>query len=280
MFSNRHGQTSRLGPLILCYHAVASGWSGSSAVSEDVLATQLGLLARRGYVGLTFAECERRRSEGVLPTRSVVVTFDDGYASVLRAKPILEALRFPATVFVVTQFVDSEEPLTWPGIGHWLHTEYAHEMRSLTWGELETLQNGGWEVGSHTVTHRALTTLGAGDLERELLESRHAIETRIGSCVTLAYPYGVADERVASFVENSGYLAACSLSLSHRVNDRYRRARVGLYDHDRGWRLQTKITPVGRWLRTTPAVKAGPWVRTRMAASSTPWTDDRASESL
>jgi peptidoglycan/xylan/chitin deacetylase (PgdA/CDA1 family) len=190
----------------------------------------------------------------LLPTRCVVVTFDDGHASVLRAKPILEALGFPATVFVVTRFVDSEELLTWPGVDHWLQTEYAHEMRSLTWEELKTLRNSGWEVGSHTVSHPALTTLGDADLQRELLESRHAIESRIGCCRTLAYPYGVADERAAFAVEDAGYLAACTLSTSHRINGRYRRARVGLYAHDFGWRLQAKVSPVSRWLRRTPAV--------------------------
>ena len=267
-FSNPHDRTTaraRLGPLILCYHAVASGWLDSSAVSQDVLAAQLRLLARRGYVGLTFAESERRRDEGTLPKRCVVVTFDDGYASVLRAKPVLELLGFPATVFVVTHFVDSEELLTWPGVDHWLQTQYAHEMRPLTWEELESLRDSGWEIGSHTVTHPTLKALGDEELRRELRESRRAIQSRIGSCLTLAYPYGVAGERVADAVEEAGYVAACSLSFSHRINDRYRRARVGLYGDDCGWRLQAKVAPLGRWLRRTPAVDVAQWVRTRSA---------------
>lgn len=263
-FSNPHGRTSaraRLGPLILSYHAVASGWLGSSAVPADVLAAQLDLLARRGYVGLTFAECEWRLQEGTLPNRCLVVTFDDGYASVLRVKPVLEALGFPATVFVVTQFVDSGEPLSWPGVDQWLRTDHGHEMRSLTWEELETLRDGGWEVGSHTVTHPTLTALPDGELRRELVESRRAIELRLGSCRTVAYPYGAADERVANAAEDAGYFAACTLSVSHRIDEQYRRARVGIYGHDRGWRLRATVSPLGRWLRRRRVVEAAQKVR-------------------
>ena len=102
-------------PLLLAYHAVGA-WSPALAIPEHALRAQLTLLQRRGYVGLTAAEAERRRQDGTLPARTVVVTFDDGFRSVLRARPILEELGFPATVFVVTSFVESGEPLQWPGL--------------------------------------------------------------------------------------------------------------------------------------------------------------------
>src|SRR5687767_13770895 len=87
--------------IVVCYHAVSATWPSALAVSESLLAAQLSVLARRGYVGLTLEDAERRRADGRLPRRTLVITFDDGYASTLRAKPILERLGFPATVFVV-----------------------------------------------------------------------------------------------------------------------------------------------------------------------------------
>src|ERR671931_1395402 len=204
-------------PLLLAFHAVGT-WSPSVAIPEPALRAQLALLRRRGYVGLTAAEAERRRQAGTLPPRTVVVTFDDGFRSVLRARPILDEVGFPATVFVVTSFVESGEPLRWPGL------EQSED--SLGWPELELLREAGWEVGSHTVTHPLLPDLDDADLERELVYSRSTIRKRLGLCETLAYPYGRADERTAAAAARAGYLAAFTLSRVHRPDERLRRPRL------------------------------------------------------
>ena len=125
-----------MAPLIVCYHAVSSTWQSQLAIHPDVLRSQLGVLHRRGYVSLTFSEAERRRLQGTLPKRAVVITFDDGFASVLRAKPILDELGYRATLFVVTSFVELEVPLRWPGIEVWLNANTARELAPLRWGEL------------------------------------------------------------------------------------------------------------------------------------------------
>jgi hypothetical protein len=65
-----------------------------------------------------------------------VITFDDGFRSVLRARPILDEVGFPATVFAVTSFAESGEPLRWPGLEH---TE-ATDLRPLRWSDLELLR--------------------------------------------------------------------------------------------------------------------------------------------
>jgi peptidoglycan/xylan/chitin deacetylase (PgdA/CDA1 family) len=220
-------------PLLLAYHAVGS-WSPTLAIPEPALRAQLSLLRRRGYVGVTAAEAERRRQEGTLPARAVVVTFDDGFRSVLRAKPILEELGFPATVFAVTSFVDSGEPLRWPGL------EQSEE--SLGWSELELLRDAGWEVGSHTATHPLLPDLDDAELERELADSRATIQKRLGSCETLAYPYGRADERTAVAAARAGYLAAFTLGRAHRPDEPLHRPRLGLRTADLGFRLRLRLS--------------------------------------
>jgi peptidoglycan/xylan/chitin deacetylase (PgdA/CDA1 family) len=233
-------------PLLLAYHAVGAG---SVAIPERALRTQLSLLSRRGYVGLTAAEAERRRQDGTLPPRTVVVTFDDGFRSVLRAKPILDEVGFPATVFAVTSFVESGEPLRWPGL------ERSEE--SLGWSQLELLREAGWEVGSHTVTHPLLPDVGDAELERELADSRAAIRQRLDSCETLAYPYGRADERTAAAAARAGYLAAFTLGRAHRPDEPLRRPRLGLRGVDRGLRLRVRLS-TGATLarRSRPAAAA------------------------
>jgi peptidoglycan/xylan/chitin deacetylase (PgdA/CDA1 family) len=206
-------------PLIVAYHAVSSSWRSPLAITESALRSQLEYLHHSGYVGLTFADAERRTRDGTLPRRSVVVTFDDGYASNLLAAPILAEFGYPATVFVVTGFTDSGAALSWYGIEDDQQSAAA-ELRPLTWGELADLRDVGWEIGSHTVTHPLLPGLSEQELRGQLEQSRASIADRLGGCETLAYPYGVADARVADAARAAGYLAACVLTGTSRTGGR------------------------------------------------------------
>jgi peptidoglycan/xylan/chitin deacetylase (PgdA/CDA1 family) len=239
-------------PLLLSYHAVGT-WSPTLAIPEPTLRAQLALLRRRGYVGLTAAEAERRRQDGTLPARTVVVTFDDGFRSVLRAKPILDELGFPATVFAVTSFVESGELLRWPGL--------EQSEASLGWSELKLLHEGGWEVGSHTATHPLLPDLDDAELERELVDSRVTIRKWLGSCETLAYPYGRADARTAAATGRAGYLVAFTLGRAHRPDEPLRRPRLGLRDVDRGLKLRLQLSSGAGLARRSPAAAAASSLR-------------------
>ena len=229
--------------LVLAYHAVSSTWPSSLAIPKRILTAQLAFLARRGFTGLTFAEAERRLVAGTLPPRSVVITFDDGYRSTLRAKPILDSFGFPATVFVVTAFVESGEPMRWFGVEKWFSSPHAAEMTPLSWGDLESVVAAGWEVGSHTHTHAYLPVAPDDVLKFELARSREAIASHLGACETLAYPYGRTDARVAEAAESCGYLAACALGSVHWGAAPYQRARLELMAADRGIRLRIKLSP-------------------------------------
>jgi peptidoglycan/xylan/chitin deacetylase (PgdA/CDA1 family) len=238
-----------LDQIIVSYHAVSSSWNSPLAVPERVLEEQLLTLRDRGYEGYTFSQWERLRASNELPPRSAVITFDDGYASTLKAIPILREAGFPGTVFPVVSFVDSGAPLSWPGISHWLESEQKGELRSLNWDQLAELSALGWEVGSHTVTHRDLLQLDDEDLRSELGESRAAIRARLGSCDSVAYPYGRADRRVADASRQSGYAAGCTLSRFHLVNEPLQRPRTALFPKDHGARLRLKLSPFAEVIR-------------------------------
>jgi peptidoglycan/xylan/chitin deacetylase (PgdA/CDA1 family) len=65
------------------------------------------------------------------------------------------------------------------------------------------------EIGSHTVTHPDLTTLGFDQIRAELAESRAAIEAAIGAPVaSFCYPAGRFDDDVAALAHEAGYLSA------------------------------------------------------------------------
>ncbi|MBT8444161.1 MAG: polysaccharide deacetylase family protein [Gammaproteobacteria bacterium] len=94
--------------VILAYHRVvpepdALGFSQIDARTFD---SQMRVL-RRFFTVLPLAEAVTRMRGGELPPRSVVLTFDDGYADNLHvALPILKKYGFPATVFVATGYMN------------------------------------------------------------------------------------------------------------------------------------------------------------------------------
>jgi peptidoglycan/xylan/chitin deacetylase (PgdA/CDA1 family) len=223
--------------LRIAYRAVGSTWDSPRSMPESILFAQLRVLRERGYVGLTFSEAERRAVEGTLPQRAVVVTFDDGHASVLRAAAALNCVGYPATVFVVTRFVESGEPMRWPGV----EGEPARHMRSLGWPDLERLVAAGWEVGSHTVSHACLTEVDDAELAEQLAGSRQAIAARLGSCRAVSYPYSAADRRVADAAAGAGYSGGCRLAAADPGCGPFLRSRVELTAADTGLRLRVQL---------------------------------------
>jgi peptidoglycan/xylan/chitin deacetylase (PgdA/CDA1 family) len=242
-------------PLILAYHVVSSSWRSPLAVTEEALSEHAAHLRRGGYHGLSMAEAERLRADGGLPARSVVFTFDDGYRSTLRAADILERHGYAGTVFAVTSTPAGGGHLSWPGIEQELTAATAEQFEPLSWADLEALQARGWEVGSHTVSHALLTEVDDRRLATELGDSRRAIAERLGACHTLAYPYGLADARVAAAARGAGYLAACTLTGAHLVDEPFRRPRVGMTSADTGPRLRAKLSPLGVALRRSSAAR-------------------------
>jgi peptidoglycan/xylan/chitin deacetylase (PgdA/CDA1 family) len=101
--------------LVLVYHRVAKAPSDpwSLAVTPDRFAEHLETL-REHAVPLRLQQLSRALAEGTLPGRAVVVTFDDGYADNLHnAKPLLERYDVPATVFLPSGFIGSENEFWW-----------------------------------------------------------------------------------------------------------------------------------------------------------------------
>lgn len=101
--------------LVLLYHRIAEAdtdpWQ--LAVTPEHFAEHLQVLRRFGRpTSLRDLSSGLRRRR--LPRRSIVVTFDDGYAdNFYNAKPLLEAHDVPATVFVTTGYSRADREFWW-----------------------------------------------------------------------------------------------------------------------------------------------------------------------
>jgi peptidoglycan/xylan/chitin deacetylase (PgdA/CDA1 family) len=248
--------------LVLCYHAVSERWPAGLSITPVNLEAQLGLLAERGYRGVTFTEAVMDRPPG----KAVAVTFDDAYRSVLElGEPILTRLGWPATVFVPTDYAGTERPMSWPGIDRWAAGEFARELVPLSWEELEALAARGWEIGSHTCSHPRLTQLDDAAVDLELQRSRSICEDRLGRpCESIAYPYGDHDMRVADAARRAGYRTAGTLPSRMDARDPLRWPRVGVYHGDDLRRFKTKVSPLVRGLRASRVWEAADRLRVKL----------------
>jgi peptidoglycan/xylan/chitin deacetylase (PgdA/CDA1 family) len=250
--------------LVLCYHALSPAWPAALSIDPGAFERQLSGLAGRGYRGATL----RQAIEASPAERTVAVTFDDAYVSVLElARPILDGLGWPASVYVPSAWPDRGEPMSWPGIDHWVGGPHEHELRCMSWEQLRGLAEHGWEVGSHTRTHPRLPAIGDAELADELAGSRADCEAGLGAaCDTLAYPYGAVDERVVDAAGRAGYRYAVSLPARLHAPRALCWPRVGVYhvDGESDWRWRMKSSPALRRLRASRAWEALDSVRLRL----------------
>jgi peptidoglycan/xylan/chitin deacetylase (PgdA/CDA1 family) len=180
---------------VLTYHKLGRSLElGLPAVSRKRLAAHLDLLASLAR-SLVWAR------EAASPARagSIAVTFDDGYETVHTiALPEMAARGMVGTVFPVVGSIG--------GTNSWDVRLSLARARHLDWRELRDLCRQGFEIGSHTLSHRDLTRLGQDDLARELAGSKHLLEDRLGAeVVSIAYPFGKATARVVEAAARAGY---------------------------------------------------------------------------
>lgn len=241
------------GVLVLCYHAVSETWPAGPSVKPSEFRAQLELLVRRGFSGATLTQALTAPAH----PRTVAVTFDDAHGSVFDlARPILEEVGFPATVFVPTDYAGTERLMGWQGYDRWLGTEHESELRCLSWGELTDLQDAGWEIGSHTCSHPHLTQLDDDELERELVQSRQTCEERSGRpCVSLAYPYSDQDDRVVEATRRAGYGLAVTVAHGWEPPLPLRWPRVGIFHGNSPRRVQGRMLRARRPLIDAAARK-------------------------
>src|SRR5687768_13579492 len=96
-------------PLILLYHSVQrvhiDPWG--VRVSPRNFNEQMAVLAAHAQP-MRLRDLDSALEGGDIPPRSVIVTFDDGYADNLHnARPVLQRYNIPATVFIATGYVGS-----------------------------------------------------------------------------------------------------------------------------------------------------------------------------
>jgi peptidoglycan/xylan/chitin deacetylase (PgdA/CDA1 family) len=253
---------------VLMYHDVAEPPVSRAfrrfVVSPALFVEHLIALNEGGYKAGRVREVPDLRG----PRQVVVVTFDDGFATIVeQALPALAERSMTATIFLPSAFVG--------GRATWLSSVGEEGRRLLTWQDARDAVAAGFEIGSHGQRHLELDVLDVHGLEEELVVSKGILEDETSSVVqSLAYPFGYHDRRVRAAAAGAGYSAACEVGygLHQRGHDPFRIRRLQVGPDVSGERLLELVTdgeptveqrarryagPVWRLARRTRALARG-----------------------
>ncbi len=232
---------------VLLYHNIGYAKAGTYPEQTIVPARferHLAWLARHGYAGVRLEDWIGGLGGRPGPSgRTVLITFDDGYAALAEhAFPLLMKYHFGTCVFVVTDRLGATN--TWDeACGYESHRLLSREQ-IVYWAAR------GIDFGAHGRTHADLTTLSAAEREREVLGSRDELGTLLGRPpLAFAYPYGSFDAAALATVRSAFPVAfSARRGVNTARTDRHllRRALVHPRDSlfDLSFRVRFGLSPV------------------------------------
>jgi peptidoglycan/xylan/chitin deacetylase (PgdA/CDA1 family) len=276
----------RLG--VLMHHRVSPRTAGLPNppynVAPEVFRKQLLGLLSAGYRFARMSEVlEARRSGRALAPRSVLLTFDDAYASVYcHAFPIMRELGVPGIAFLSTSFLDSDEPFPFdPWSRAYRHRVPAEEYRPLGTQQCrEMLASGLFEFGAHTHTHQDFRgrpdefradTAQSVDIVRNLFQLQE---------VPFAFPYGGtaqghAGGELAKAAQEAG--ACCALTTDSElvdplVDDPFNWGRFTVFSWETASTLSAKLAGWHAWARSLKKLVSSPVAGPSRGSDVTPAT--------
>ena len=159
-YSTQHGEATILDPYgksipILAYHSIAYVKGNSIHLPVDKFNEQMKYLKDNGYHTITLADLYKyRMRQVIIPEKSVILTFDDGYKNNYTAMfPVLKKYNFKATIFVITSHID----------------KYDHFLSS---NQILEMDKYGIDIESHTVNHDNLKSLSKDKQLKTLKQSK------------------------------------------------------------------------------------------------------------
>jgi peptidoglycan/xylan/chitin deacetylase (PgdA/CDA1 family) len=183
---------------ILVYHHLGDPPKGernpSLWVPPPRFAQQLDALRRAGFHAVTLAKVWAAwHGDGRLPSKPIVLTFDDGYGP-------QDTIARPALA-----------RRGWAGVLN-LQLNRLGLRGGLSRAAVRRMAAAGWEVDSHSITHPDLTKVSPARLRTEVAGSRATLRRELGIDTRFfCYPFGRVNARVRAAVRDAGFFAATTI---------------------------------------------------------------------
>jgi peptidoglycan/xylan/chitin deacetylase (PgdA/CDA1 family) len=213
---------------VLMYHHVSPN-PGLVTVSPQTFAVHMEHVQRAGYHTLSADKfLAFLRGKQTVPTRSILITFDDGFLdNYVYAFPELKKRGLRATIFVVTSW--AQDAAIRPHAGETTSPPPTPDHKSckaainsgradevmMRWSEMVLAEKAGvFEIHSHTHSHIRWDEKFSdpmtrnAELERDLITSRETLRQRLGKdSLHLCWPWGHREEGYESVAAKAGFAA-------------------------------------------------------------------------
>ena len=253
---------------ILMYHAVESQPRDRKYkhfyVTAPEFRFQMHFLRRAGYHPIDLDTLESAMDGNAeLPSRPVVLTFDDGYENLAtNVDPILREFGWPYTVFLVSDRIG--------GRNEWVVDEGYEATPLLSWEQIEEMAAGeSARFEAHGCTHCNLALTNETKVREEITGCRSALADKLGRPMRhFCYPYGGYNDTVLKVISelNMGLCVTTDFGRVRLGDDRRRLPRVSVY-HVPPLSLTYGIGPINFWWRIASRNDTRP-VTTSVASDS------------
>lgn len=212
---------------ILMYHSISQSTNPKFkqfSVPPTLFAEHMAYLYQHDYTTLSATQFIQIRVQGKdkLPERSVLVTFDDGFADFFtEALPVLRWYGFVATLYITTAFIN--------GTSLWMQHEGETTHSMLTWDQLLEINKCGIEIGAHSHSHPQLDILPLSLARDEIVRCKRLLEDKLSQEVwSFAYPHGYHSAAIQRLVREAGYTSACAVKyeMNTETTDPFALARL------------------------------------------------------
>ena len=221
---------------VLMYHALSDNAKKSYAaihISTDLFLQQLEWLVKNNYRSISIDEMLLAFKDKKSLTKTFMISFDDGYYSLYQhAMPALKKNNFTATLFLTTNTIGKKNFDSIPDI---VPASLPADDRPLTWQEIKTMQQNGWSIQSHSITHSDNSKLDTDQLRYELIESKKIIEAELQQPVLhYAFPFGKYNAESLKALPECGYESAFTVhsGLCSPKNNLFRLPRLEMTTND------------------------------------------------
>ena len=190
------------GTPILMYHAFGKPGERASRFVLPIsrFIQQMDLLKWLGYHVLSLEEFQQYHlNQSLPPARSVVLTFDDGYAEFYDlVYPVLKRNGFAATVFIVSEKIGA--------CNDWTSLPELNGRPLLTSNEIREMAHYDIQFGAHSRTHARLLAMSQDHMQDEIEGSKADLENALHTPITtFAYPYGEFNAEAQDAIRNAGF---------------------------------------------------------------------------